>query len=75
MCHDVRLAAGRVADGQKDRFIFEPQLREYLVTPSEPSHLILYMLEQIRTQLSGQLIGHGAPVVQALATSKSIPFP
>jgi hypothetical protein len=46
--HDMAPVAGRIADAQKDRFVFRPCPGKGLVIPGEPVNRIVRVLEQIR---------------------------
>src|SRR5207245_10907628 len=51
LLHDVAPVAGRVADGEEDRHVARPGLRERLVAPWPPVHRVVRVLLQVRAGL------------------------
>ena len=45
--HDMAPVAGRIADRQKDRFVFGPRLSKGILSPFEPFHRIFGVLLQV----------------------------
>ena len=55
--HDVAPVAGRVADAEEDRLVFRARPGERLITPGEPVHGIVRVLEQVRRFFAHQAVG------------------
>ena len=55
--HDVAPVAGRIADAEKDRPVFNPRLCKRLITPGEPIHGIVRVLEQVRRFFPCEAVG------------------
>jgi hypothetical protein len=45
--HDMAPVAGRVADAQKNRFVFRARFGKRIVVPCEPIHGIVRMLQKV----------------------------
>ena len=61
--HHVTPVTRRVPDREENRLVLALRLGECLVTPRKPVHGIVSVLEQVRTGLVGEAIGHVAPGV------------
>jgi hypothetical protein len=54
--HHVTPVAGRIADAQKNRFVFRARFGESFIAPREPIHGIVRMLQQVRRFFAGETI-------------------
>ena len=55
--HDVAPVAGRVADGEKNRFVFAARLGESFLAPGIPIDRVMGVLEKIRRLLVREAVG------------------
>ena len=55
--HDVAPVAGRITDGEKDRFVLASRFRERFLAPRKPVDRIMRVLEKIRRLLAAQPVG------------------
>ncbi len=60
--HHVTPMAGRVADAEEDRPVEELGPGQRVGTPREPVDGVVRVLQEVRTRLPGEAIGHGAMV-------------
>ena len=60
--HDVAPVTGRVADAQEDRPVEQLRAGQRVRTPGKPVHGVVRVLEQVRTRLSGEAVGHRSMV-------------
>ena len=71
--HDVTPVTRRIADGQEDRPVQQPRSRECVGSPGVPIHRILGVLEEVRTGLPGQAVGHDRMVPGVGAATDGAP--
>jgi hypothetical protein len=49
--------AGRIADAEKNRPVFNPRFFKRLIAPGEPIHGIVRVLEQVRRFFASKAVG------------------